>query len=618
MLENVHSPNDLKNLNIKQLEKLSEEIREKIISTVSENGGHLGSNLGIVETTVVLHKIFDFPKDKILFDVSHQCYTHKLLTDRFLNFGTLRKSDGISGFTNRFESEYDTVTSGHSGAALSAAIGIATAEKMKNSGAYTVAVIGDGSFSNGMVYEAMNNCSPDLKLIIILNDNEMSISSSVGSLAKHLSKIRTSGRYYRIKRNFQAVFSKIPFIGIKIVNFVRHIKNGIKRMFYKQPFFEPLGIKYFGPVDGNDIEKLSVVINEAKKKNACVLVHVKTKKGKGYKIAEENPEKFHSIGPFDVVTGEKKSIEETKSFSAMFGETLCEMAQKDERICAITSAMKDGTGLSEFSEKIKNRFFDVGIAEEHEITFASGLALSGLIPVCAVYSTFAQRMYDQLIHDVSLQKLHIVLALDRAGFVSCDGETHQGIFDCAMISNIPGAEIYSPENFYELKDCLEKALYGDGLDVVRYPKGAPAVYERTKFVKFDGFDVYNDGEGGTEVVFITYGRITANVYEAAQMLINDGLKVCIIKLVKVYPVDFEKIKQYFEGAKFVCFVEEGIKSGGISEKISSCMQMNGVSVKTGIIAVNEAFPKHMNVKEFDEKYGFTPEQIHSFVLLSLR
>ena len=384
-------------------------------------------------------------------------------------------------------------------------------------------------------------------------------------------------------------------------------------MFYKQPFFEPLGIKYFGPVDGNDIEKLSVVINEAKKKNACVLVHVKTKKGKGYKIAEENPEKFHSVGPFDVVTGEKKNQDGIKSFSDMFGETLCEMAQKDDKICAITSAMKDGTGLSEFSEKLKDRFFDVGIAEEHEITFASGLALSGLIPVCAVYSTFAQRTYDQLIHDVSLQKLHIVLALDRAGFVSCDGETHQGIFDCAMISNIPDAKIYSPENFYELKDCLEKAVYGDGLEVVRYPKGVPEVYERTNFVKYDGYDVYEGNEGAADVVFVTYGRITANVYNAAKKLINDGIKTRIIKLVKVYPVDFENIKPYFENAKLVCFAEEGIKSGGISEKIASKMQLCGVPVKTVIMAVDEAFPKHMNVKEFDEKFGFAPEQIYSFV-----
>ncbi len=603
-------------MNIKQLGNLADEVREKIISTVSENGGHLGSNLGMVETTLVLHKLFDLPKDKILFDVSHQCYTHKLLTDRFCAFDTLRKTDGISGYTNRFESKFDTVTAGHSGAALSAAIGIATAEKLKNSDAYTVAVIGDGSFSNGMVYEALNNCDPELKLMIILNDNEMSISSSVGSLARHLSKIRTSGRYYRFKRNFQKVFSKIPLIGNKTIALFRHIKNGFKRMFYKQPFFEPLGIKYFGPVDGNDLERLSVVLKEAKRSNACVLVHIKTKKGKGYKNAEENPEKYHSIGPFDVVTGEKKTECKKEGFSEAFGKIMCEIAQKDEKICAITAAMKDGTGLSEFAEKYKDRFFDVGIAEEHEITFASGLSLAGMTPVCAVYSTFAQRTYDQLIHDVSLQKLHIVLALDRAGFVPDEGETHQGIFDVAMLSNIPNVNIMSPENFRELKDCLEKAVYGEKLEVVRYPKGAPEVYERTEFEKNGDFDVFDEGSGKT-VVFVTYGRITANVYHAAKELANENMHARIIKLVKVYPVDFDKIKPYFEDADFVCFVEEGIKSGGISEKILSYMQISGINVKTGIIAVDETFPKHMSVPEFYEKYGFTPEKIRDFVKKSI-
>ena len=541
MLENIRSPQDIKNMSVKQLNDLAAEIRTKIIGTVSETGGHLGSNLGLVETTLVLHKLFDFPNDKLLFDVGHQCYTHKLLTGRLERFDSLRQSGGISGFTNRFESDYDTLTAGHSGSSISAALGIAMANKLENKDAYTVCVVGDGSFTNGMIYEALNNCNnKELRLIILLNDNEMSISQNVGSLANYLSKIRSSGKYYRFKRNFQKVLRKIPKIGEFSIYFARRLKNAAKSFFYKQPFFEALGVKYLGPVDGNDIERLQVVLEEAKKNTCCTLVHIKTKKGCGYKYAEDKPESYHSVGAFDPDEG--IAVPGGNDYSSVFGKALCAHAAKDERICAITAAMRDGTGLRAFSEQFPERFFDVGIAEEHAVAFAGGLAVSGFVPVCALYSTFAQRTYDQLIHDVALQKLHMVLALDRAGFVAGDGETHQGVFDCSFLSEIPGVEIYAPDSFEELETALTRAIAGTGISVLRYPRGGMSTYDRTAFVPFNAqsasyFSVCDRFSSQTpELALVTYGKETAQVFAAAKCLSEKGISVRIVKLFRVFPV----------------------------------------------------------------------------------
>ena len=596
MLENIKTPKDIKNLSNEQMKLLAEEIRGKIIDTVSKNGGHLGSNLGLVETTLMLHKYFDVPNDKIVFDVGHQCYTHKLLTGRYDRFDSLRTGDGISGFTNRFESEYDTLTAGHSGSSLSAALGIATANKLNGNDDYTVAVVGDGSFTNGMIYEALNNCNnKSVNFIIILNDNEMSISQNVGSLANYLSKIRTSGKYYSFKRSFQRVFGKIPVIGRSTINFSRHIKNAFKRLFYKQPFFEPLGVKYLGPVDGNDMERLQIVIEEAKKIKSCALVHIKTKKGYGYKYAEDCPENYHSVGAFDPDSGVNAA--NGTDFSAQFGKIICNHAEKNSRICAITAAMRDGTGLTSFSKEYPERFFDVGIAEEHEIAFAGGLALQGYVPVCAVYSTFAQRVYDQLIHDVSLQKLHIVLALDRAGLVPGDGETHQGIFDCSFISGIPSTEIYSPDSFDELEEAFELAVNSNIISVVRYPKGVPAEYDRSGFVSYGSFSVCDSfvREGKATLVLITYGSLTANVYSVAKKLSQEGKSVRIIKLFKVHPVKecAPDIERLIKDSSYVYFAEEGIKNGGVGQKLLSEISENGMfSGKMLIRAIDSFYPTH--------------------------
>lgn len=607
MLENIKSPNDIKKFSEAELESLASEIRDKIIETVSENGGHLGSNLGLIEATLVIHKLFDVPQDKLIFDVGHQCYTHKLLTGRYDRFSTIRTGGGLSGFTNRFESEYDTFTAGHSGSAISAALGVATADKLAGKKDYTIAVVGDGSFTNGMVYEALNNCNnKNVNLIIILNDNEMSISQNVGSLADYLSKIRTSSVYYYFKRGCNMFFGRIPYFGKLLVRFSRRLKNGFKRLFYKQPFFEPLGVKYLGPVDGNDIDRLEIVLKEAKKTGKCTLVHIKTKKGNGYKYAEDMPENYHSVSAFDPDSGVGEGS--SNDFSSEFGRIVSERAEKDSRICAITSAMRDGTGLAGFSEKYPDRFFDVGIAEEHEIAFAGGLASQGMVPVCALYSTFAQRTYDQLIHDVSLQKLHIVLALDRAGIVPGDGETHQGIFDCSFISGIPNTEIYSPDSFDEMRSCFDKAFDSDKISVVRYPKGKEVDYDRKSFESYGEFSVCDSFvKEKNDVVIFTYGSLTRNVYDAAKKLYDDGISVRIIKLLKVHPVCgyTDELFRFTEGASLLYFAEEGIKNGGVSQKIISAFSENGkLSQNTFIRAIDGFYPAHGSVEYVREMYGF--------------
>lgn len=597
MLETIRSPEDIRTLSQKELEALAAEIRAKILQTVSRNGGHLGSNLGFVEATLAIHTLFDLPNDKLIFDVGHQCYTHKLLTGRYDRFDTLRTSGGISGFPNRFESAYDTLTAGHSGSSVSAALGVAEANRLAGRSDYTVCVVGDGSFTNGMIYEALNNCNnKNLRLIIILNDNEMSISQNVGSLAGYLSKIRTSGMYYRFKRSLQKVLHKLPLVGDYSIRGVRHIKNGLKRMFYKQPFFAALGVRYLGPVDGNDLERLQTVLKEAKTYDTCTLVHIKTKKGCGYRYAEQTPESYHSVGAFDPNKGVSPSGK--RDYSAAFGDALCALAETDERICAITAAMRDGTGLRAFSERFPTRFFDVGIAEEHEIAFAGGLAVSGRVPVCAVYSTFAQRTYDQLLHDVALQKLHIVLALDRAGFVPGDGETHQGIFDCAFLSSIPYVTLYAPDSFEELQRALACAVSGESICAVRYPRGGMTAYDRALFVPneaTDAFSVCDTYSNGTpQLALVTYGRQTEQTLKAAERLHAKGRSVRVIKLFKLLPIaDYaEAFKTAVKDVPYLYFAEEGQHHDGIAQNLFCTLAEKGLTAHMRIRAVESFFPPH--------------------------
>jgi len=594
MLENIKSPRDLDALADKDIKALTGEIRETIINAVAESGGHLASNLGVVEMTVALHRVFDLPRDTLIFDVGHQCYAHKLLTGRYENFSTLRKFGGVSGFTNKDESEYDFVTAGHSGTALSTALGKARANKLSGSDAYVVAVIGDGSFTNGETFEALDMCASqsDLRLIIVLNDNEMSISKNVGGLSRHFSRVRSSGKYHDFKKSTENFFSKIP-LGRGIVSGLKKTKDFFKRVVVGNTVFDSLGINFLGTVDGSSEQRLEEVFAEAKRRATCCIVHVTTKKGSGYAPAEKKPDVYHSVPPFDKDAGYEPKC---SGFSAAFGRALCALAEKDGKICAVSAAMTDGTGLSEFAAKFPERFFDVGIAEEHAATFAAGLALGGMKPVFAVYSTFAQRIFDQLVHDVSLQKAHVVFAVDRAGLVPGDGVTHHGVFDVSMMSCVPDMKIYAPDSYAELCDVLKTALDGDGPYAIRYPKGAEAPYDREKFT---GKNVKVDSTDSRDVVIVTYSRLTANAIKAASML--DSTKVS--RLYRVFPIDFDELDEATRGAKLIYVLEEGERAGGVGEKIAA---HDGARV---FVRAIDGFVPHGDIASLDALLGFDPESV---------
>lgn len=614
-LKNILSPQDLKNLEEADLQNLTGELRNRILETVSKNGGHLASNLGIVETTLAIHRVFNNPDDQIVFDVGHQCYAHKLLTGRQQEFDTLRQWNGISGFTNRKESDKDAFGAGHSGTSISAALGLAMANQLDNKDNYVIAVVGDGSFTNGMIYEALNNCNKkNLRLIIILNDNEMSISENVGGLSNYLSKIRNSQNYFNLKHQTQSFLHKIPLVGDGLIEGTRKLKKHIKKRVVAENFFEHLGLDYLGPVDGCDLKKLESVLSEAKSKTTCCLVHVHTVKGKGYPDAEEHPEMYHSSGPFNLEKGiEKKESED--SFSAAFGKIMVEAANTNASICAITAAMTGGTGLDKFSQTHPERFYDVGIAEEHAVTFAAGLSANGKTPVCAIYSTFVQRVYDQLIHDAAIQKLPLIMALDRCGLVPGDGITHQGIYDCSYLSSIPGMEIYSPETYDEMKQSFKHCFENKNLAVIRYPKGAEQQYDRSGFIH-DGDLSYQDfSEAGKdaahpEIVILTYGRITKNAYEAIQLLKANN-RIRLIKLVKVYPLQLEKIRSLIGQPKLVYVLEEGIRSGGIGEKIAATIAQDD-HLKPGQVRIHAIENPLMEQGDLPALYDyckFLPAQI---------
>lgn len=605
MLEKINSPQDIKKLTDGQVLDLTSQIRKKIISTVSESGGHLASNLGIVETTVALHRVFNSPEDSIIFDVGHQCYAHKLLTGRYSRFDTIRTMGGLSGFTSRQESEHDVLTAGHSGSALPIALGIARANAMDKNDRYAVAVIGDGSFTNGMVYETLNNCiDEDLKLIIVLNDNEMSISQNVGGMAKYFTRLRNSKKYFVLKKAVQSVFQRIPFVGKGLVRCAYKSKEFIKNLLLHTNMFENMGLYYLGPVDGNNEKKLEQLLEEAKTKEKIALIHVMTVKGKGYEPAEKKPDCYHFAGSFDPECGVVSGTGE--SFSSVFGEELCRIAEADKSVVAVTAAMETGTGLACFREKYPDRFFDVGIAEECAVTFAGGLAIGKKTPVCALYSTFLQRAYDQLLEDLALQNTHSVIAVDRAGFVPGDGVTHQGLFDVPMFSTIPGVTLYSPETFEEVRECLELCVRGEGMCALRYPKGSEAKYDRTGF-SAAGDGIYVKGANNARVVIISYSRAMKEAYGAAQML-SGKYPVKLIKLVKLLPLDRDAVVRECENASLVCIVEEGMRRGGIGEMIAAELSKKGAVGRTHIIAVDD-FLTHGEIEELYRFCNMKADQI---------
>ena len=603
MLNDIKSPADIRAMSDDALRILADEIREKIISVVSENGGHLASNLGSVELTLALHRVFDTPREKIIFDVGHQCYAHKLITGRAEEFSTLRQYGGISGFTNRDESEYDAATAGHSGSSVSTALGVAAAEAIAGSDAFTVAVVGDGSFTNGMIYEALNNCSgKKLRLVIVLNDNGMSISENVGALPRYFSRIRTSEGYFNFKYGTKKVFDKIPFLGKHLVSLSRKVKNGVKRLLYRDNLFESLGLEYLGPVDGNDIEKLTTVLREAKNHGECTVVHIRTKKGLGYSYAEDDPGKFHSASPFDRETG--KASPAGMSFTRAVSDTLCTIAENDPKVVAVSAAMTDGVGFDGFADLYPDRFFDVGIAEEHAVAFCGGLAMAGKRPVLALYSTFSQRVYDQLFHDVILQRVPMTLLFSHAGLVPGDGITHQGLFDVPLFSSIPDLRIFSPDSYSELSLLMADSIGSPSVDIIRYPKGKEAVYDRSEFVR--NGDVFSYIPEDAEAVIVTYGRITAEAYKAAKLSCH---RVGVVRVSRLLPLPINEILSALKGVPVVYILEEGMRRGGFCERLTAHFTERAYCPRVVIHAVNGEFVPHGDSVSLAHRFGFEAEEI---------
>lgn len=607
-IDKIESPNDIKNLNENQLEKLCQEIRECLINTVSDCGGHLASNLGVVELTVALHRTFDAPNDKIVWDVGHQSYVHKILTGRLNRLNTLRSDGGLSGFCSPEESEYDVCRTGHSSTSVSMALGLAQAREIRGKDYKVCAVIGDGAFTGGLAFEAINNAGASkTKMMIVLNDNEMSIDENVGSFPKFLAKARTNPKYTASKKKVSSALLKYQHGGKTAVNFIHNIKNRIKNFVAPNLFFEELGITYLGPVDGHSIKDMEELFKRAVNYEGPVMVHVITKKGRGYLPAEKSPQKYHGVSPFEKEEGLKDN--QADSYSKVFGSALCNIAERNKRVAAITPAMQSGSGLSAFASKFPERFYDVGIAESHAVTFAAGLARGKIIPVTAVYSTFLQRAYDNIIHDVCIDNNHVVFAVDRAGLVAYDGVTHQGIFDVSYLGAIPNMTILAPSSYLELEKMLEYAINEhNGPIAIRYPRGKEEmsisngefILSRASIVK-----------KGKDITLVGAGSTVALCCDAADILAENGISAEVIDARTIKPLDFDTI---FESAKktgFVISVEENIRRGGVGEMIVCEAKKRGIDAKIEIKAINDEFIHHASLGALKEKLGFMPEQIAS-------
>ncbi len=590
ILSKINSPSDLKPLNKKQLEDLCGEIRSEIMEVVSKNGGHLASNLGTIELTCCLEKVFCNQEDRIIFDVGHQCYTHKLLTGRKERFYTLRKEDGISGFMRPTESKYDAVVTGHSSTALSSALGLSAAKHLRGESGQVVAVIGDGAMTGGAFYEALNNAAQSAnKVVIVINDNEMSISKNIGGMAKHLAALTSRRSYFNFKDFVERFLKGVPLIGKGLFKFAVHTRDFFKRIITRSTIFSDFGLKYIGPVDGHDVDQLLTVFERAKKLDASVVVHCITIKGKGFTVAEDNPTKYHSTAPFIIENGAAIKPPQL-DFSAAFGETVCQLAGKDNRICAVTASMCTGTGLLEFSKKYPDRFYDVGIAEQHAVTFCAGLAAGGMIPVLAVYSTFLQRGYDQLIHDVAIAGLHVIFCIDRAGLVGVDGETHQGLFDVAYFNSIPGFTVYSPSDFSELQYCLKQAVDISGPVVIRYPRGIQKINEHEEELRKNS------------LLAIGYGRVGVNVINACR-----GIATAI-KLVRIKPIEEEAIDKALNYSQ-ILFFEEAVHAGSVGEEFLWQMQQQGFRGNFQQICVPDGFVTHASISSQLKRFGLDEESI---------
>ncbi len=601
-LGKINNPCDLKKIDKGDVGSLCEEIRDCLISRVAENGGHLASNLGVVELSVAIHRVFDCPHDHVIFDVGHQSYVHKLLTGRFSDFHTLRQGGGISGFTKRSESEYDCFGAGHSSTSLSAGLGFAMADKLSGSDAYTVVVLGDGAFTGGMVHEALNNLDSSLRLIVILNENEMSISKNIGKFAVNMAKTRSKSGYFKAKRATAKFIKNIPLIGKPMFRGFKKIKKRIKNFFYGSNYFEDMGLYYLGPVDGNNYSDVEALLTEAKKAEGSVIIHMKTQKGKGYEPAEKYPGEYHGVSPNGrIISDDGELLPRGNSFSYKMGEILTGKADGDDKIVAITAAMSAGTGLDTFEAAHPDRFFDVGIAEEHAVTFASALSCEGYKPIFGVYSTFLQRGYDQLIHDVALQNLPVTFCIDRAGLNKADGPTHHGIFDVAYLSSIPNFKIYAPVSYRGLEASITEALASGSPCAIRYPSGKENKEIIDVFYKseedYSEISVKCDFDRTSKIdtLFVTHGRYVCEVMKATARLKAEGTNAGIVlcEVLKPYDVLADRIRKVLDstGATRIVFCEEEIKAGGFSMMLAEAMRKIGAldGVKYDIVATDDSF-----------------------------
>jgi 1-deoxy-D-xylulose-5-phosphate synthase len=612
-LSRINTPDDLKNLTYDELGILAEEIRLFLLDTVSKTGGHIASNLGVVELTLALHKVLNAPLDKIIWDVGHQTYVHKILTGRKDSFESLRQFGGIAGFPKTQESEYDIFNTGHSSTSVSAALGMARARDLNREDYTVAAVIGDGALSGGMALEALNDAGISrTNLLVILNDNGMSIAPNVGGLSRYLSRLRIRPFYYKTRESMQAFFDSLPNSGRRLRKFLHKVKSSVKSMFIPSMFFEDLGFRYFGPIDGHDIKEMVRVFEQGKTMKGPVLVHVVTVKGKGYKFAEENPGIYHGVAPFVIESGQVVNSR-NKNYSGVFGKKMCELAKQDNKIIAITAAMTDGTGLTQFRELYPKRFFDVGIAEQHAVTLAAGLAMGGAKPVVAIYSTFLQRAYDQILHDVALQNLKVVFAIDRAGVVGDDGETHQGIYDISFLYTIPNMTILSPASPNELKNMLDYAIFEhQGPVAVRYPKGSGH--------EFDGSDTPIEfGKGmvlkeGTSVTLIGVGKVMNNIFEAAQLLESEGISCEIINPRFLRPADDELILKSAGKTNKVVVVQDVIQEGGCGAYVTVLINNARIGAYTKVIGLPDKGIEHGKTELIYKKYGLDPQGIKAAII----
>ena len=608
LLDNIKGVNDIKNINSSDYQELAQEIREFLIEKISYTGGHLGSNLGAVELTMALHLFLNLPEDKLIWDVGHQSYTHKLLTGRRDGFETLRKFGGMSGFPKRKESDCDCFDTGHSSTSISAGLGLVKARDIQGKTNTVVSVIGDGSLTGGMAYEALNNAANlETNFIIVLNDNNMSISENVGGVSKYLNNVRTANAYLDIKEGVYNTLKEIPK-GEKVVEGIRKAKSSFKQLVVPGMFFEDMGVTYLGPVDGHNISAMLRVFQEARRTRNAVIVHVLTQKGKGFAPAERHPARFHGAEPFDIQTGIPTKPRTTANYTDIFSTVMTKLGARDEKVVAITAAMPDGTGLKRFRNMYPERFFDVGIAEEHAVTFAAGLAVGGLRPVVAIYSSFLQRAYDQILHDVCIQNLPVVFAIDRAGLVGSDGETHQGIFDLSFLSSIPGMHIMAPKNKWELSDMMKYAVSFDGPVAIRYPRGeayAGLKEYRAPIEMGKAELLYAEGE----ICLLALGSMVKTAEEVKAMLNEAGFKCSIINARFVKPIDERAVKWAAENHKLVVSMEENVASGGYGEKVRELMDNLGTGAKLLQIAIPDEYVEHGNVDQLKHEIGIDTETI---------